>query len=107
MGVRGFDLLDQCGKKRLPAAMLTAHAISVESVNRALNLGAISFLPKEELVNLGNTWLTSSKAWQKEEAIGRSYLTAWGLSSETASVSRGRLLKSRQTPLTCTDCRVR
>ena len=52
MGVRGFDLLEECGEKRLPAAMLTAHAINVESVNRALNLGAISFLPKEELVNL-------------------------------------------------------
>jgi len=52
MGVSGFDLLEECGKKRLPAAMLTAHSINVESVNRALNLGAISFLPKEELVNL-------------------------------------------------------
>ena len=52
MGVRGFDLLDQCREKRLPAAMLTAHAISVDSVNRAVKSGAISFLPKDELINL-------------------------------------------------------
>jgi DNA-binding NtrC family response regulator len=52
MGVKGFDLLDQCREKRLPAAMLTAHSINADSVNKAMNLGAISFLPKEELVNL-------------------------------------------------------
>ncbi|MFH0826022.1 MAG: response regulator [Pseudomonadota bacterium] len=52
MGVRGFDLLDQCREKELPAAMLTAHSITVDSVNKALKLGAISFLPKEELTNL-------------------------------------------------------
>ena len=52
MGVRGFDLLEICSKKRLPAAMLTAHSINADSVNRAMSLGAISFLPKEELVNI-------------------------------------------------------
>lgn len=52
MGVRGFDLLDQCREQELPAVMLTAHAISVDSVNRALKAGAISFLPKDELINL-------------------------------------------------------
>lgn len=52
MGVKGFDLLEQCREKRLPAAMLTAHSINAESVNKAMDLGAISFLPKEELVNL-------------------------------------------------------
>jgi DNA-binding NtrC family response regulator len=52
MGVRGFDLLDQCREKGLPAAMLTAHAINVDSVNKAVKSGAISFLPKDELLNL-------------------------------------------------------
>jgi CheY-like chemotaxis protein len=52
MGVRGFELLEQCGQKQLPAAMLTAHSVSAESVNRALTLGAVSFLPKDELTNL-------------------------------------------------------
>ncbi len=52
MGVDGFALLEICREKQIPAAMLTARALNVESVNQALNLGAISFLPKDELVNL-------------------------------------------------------
>jgi hypothetical protein len=32
--------------------MLTAHAINVESLNLAVKLGAVSFLPKEELPRL-------------------------------------------------------
>jgi DNA-binding NtrC family response regulator len=52
MGVNGFALLEICRVKQIPAAMLTARALNVESVNQALNLGAISFLPKDELANL-------------------------------------------------------
>jgi DNA-binding NtrC family response regulator len=52
MGVNGFALLEACSEKRLPAAMLTAHAVNVESVNLAMKLGAVSFIPKEELGKL-------------------------------------------------------
>jgi DNA-binding NtrC family response regulator len=52
MGVNGFALLEACRAKKLPAAMLTAHAINVESLNLAIKLGAVSFLPKEELGQL-------------------------------------------------------
>ena len=52
MGVNGFTLLEACREKKLPAAMLTAHAINVESLNLAVKLGAVSFLPKEELHRL-------------------------------------------------------
>lgn len=52
MGVNGFALLETCRKNKLPAAMLTAHAVNVESVNLAIRLGAVSFLPKEELHRL-------------------------------------------------------
>jgi DNA-binding NtrC family response regulator len=52
MGVNGFALLDACREKKLPAAMLTAHAVNVESLNLAVKLGAVSFLPKEELHRL-------------------------------------------------------
>jgi DNA-binding response OmpR family regulator len=52
MGVDGFALLDECGKRKVPAAMLTAHAVDVESLNRSLRLGAVSFIPKDELVRL-------------------------------------------------------
>jgi DNA-binding NtrC family response regulator len=52
MGVNGFALLEICKEKGFPAAMLTAHALNVESINKAVRLGAVSFLPKEELANL-------------------------------------------------------
>jgi DNA-binding NtrC family response regulator len=52
MGVNGFDLLKACRAAKLPAAMLTAHAMNTESLNLAIKLGAVSFLPKEELSRL-------------------------------------------------------
>lgn len=52
MGVNGFALLEACRENKLPAAMLTAHAINLESLNLAIRLGAVSFLPKEELHRL-------------------------------------------------------
>jgi DNA-binding response OmpR family regulator len=52
MGVNGFALLEKCRDRSMPAAMLTAHAISVDSLNKALKLGAVSYLPKEELIRL-------------------------------------------------------
>ncbi len=52
MGVNGFELLKSCTARKLPAAMLTARAINIDSVNLSLKLGAVSFLPKEELENI-------------------------------------------------------
>lgn len=52
MGVNGFELLKACTERKLPAAMLTARAITIDSVNLSLKLGAVSFLPKDELKNI-------------------------------------------------------
>lgn len=52
MGVNGFALLEACREKKIPAAMFTAHAVNLESLNLAVKLGAVSFLPKEELHRL-------------------------------------------------------
>ncbi|MDQ7784408.1 MAG: response regulator [Desulfomonilaceae bacterium] len=52
MGVNGFALLEAAKKRKMPAAMLTAHAVNVESINLAIRGGAVSFLPKEELTRL-------------------------------------------------------
>jgi DNA-binding NtrC family response regulator len=52
MGVNGFSLLEACRASKLPATMLTAHAVNMESLNLAVKLGAVSFLPKEELGRL-------------------------------------------------------
>jgi DNA-binding response OmpR family regulator len=52
MGVNGFELLKASSERKLPAAMLTARATTLDNVNRSVRLGAVSFLPKEELANL-------------------------------------------------------
>lgn len=52
MGVDGFTLLELSREHHLPAAMLTAQALTAESVKKSLSLGAVSFLPKDELVRL-------------------------------------------------------
>ena len=48
----GFDLLKACRVAKLPAAMFTAHSLDIESLNSAVRLGAVSFLPKAELHRL-------------------------------------------------------
>lgn len=52
MGVNGFELLEIARDKNQHACMLTAHAVSVDSVNRSLKRGAVSFIPKDELARL-------------------------------------------------------
>jgi CheY-like chemotaxis protein len=52
MGVRGFDLLDIATRRKIPAVILTAHSMTPESLQKAIDKSAVSFLPKEELVQL-------------------------------------------------------
>jgi DNA-binding response OmpR family regulator len=52
MGVRGFDLLGQAVKRNFPAAMLTAHSLTPESLKRSIEMGAIAYLPKEKLAEI-------------------------------------------------------
>jgi CheY-like chemotaxis protein len=49
MGVRGFDLLDEAKKRGLPVAMLTAHALSADTLKKSIEKGARAYLPKEKL----------------------------------------------------------
>lgn len=52
MGVRGFELLEIAVKKNIPVVMLTAHAISSESLKKSIQLGARAYLPKDKLGNM-------------------------------------------------------
>lgn len=49
MGVRGFDLLELAVKKNLKVVMLTAHAMSPETLKKAIEMKARAYLPKEKL----------------------------------------------------------
>jgi len=52
MGVRGFELLKKSVSKGFPTVMLTAHALTPEALKESIQLGAVSFLPKEMMVEL-------------------------------------------------------
>lgn len=52
MGVNGFDLLRASVLRGFPTVMLTAHALSPESLKKSIRLGAVSFLPKERILDL-------------------------------------------------------
>ncbi|NNL78759.1 MAG: response regulator [Desulfobacterales bacterium] len=52
MGVRGFELLKKSVSKGFPTVMLTAHSLTPETLKESIKLGAVSFLPKEMMVEL-------------------------------------------------------
>ena len=52
MGVNGFELLKESVIREFPTVMLTAHALSPESLKKSIKLGAVSFLPKEKIPEL-------------------------------------------------------
>jgi DNA-binding NtrC family response regulator len=52
MGVRGYDLLEIAGKRKIPAEMLTAHAFSPKDLRKSIKEGAASYIPKEEITHI-------------------------------------------------------
>ena len=52
MGVNGFELLKIADLKGFPTVMLTGHAMTPEALKKSIELGAISFLPKEMMLEL-------------------------------------------------------
>jgi len=52
MGVNGFELLKKSVHRGFPTVMLTAHALSPESLKESIKLGAVFFLPKEKMGHL-------------------------------------------------------
>ena len=52
MGVNGFELLKKSVDRGFPTLMLTAYALTPEALKKSIKLGAVSFLPKEKMVEL-------------------------------------------------------
>lgn len=49
MGVQGFELLKIATGQKIPALMLTAHALSEESLKKSAEDGAVYFAPKDKM----------------------------------------------------------
>ena len=49
MGVRGYDLLELARGRGIPVLMLTAHALSRDSMKESFEKGAYYYVPKDEM----------------------------------------------------------
>ncbi len=49
MGVKGYELLGIANKRRIPALMLTAHALTKEDLKISAEKGASFYAPKDEI----------------------------------------------------------
>jgi DNA-binding response OmpR family regulator len=67
MGVDGLQLLEETVERGVPTVMLTAHAISPETLMESIQKGAISYLPKESLVDLDELLNDLLEAHQRGE----------------------------------------
>jgi len=52
MGVKGYDLLDLAVQRKITAVMLTAHALTPDSIVKSYKKGAAYFIPKEEMARI-------------------------------------------------------
>jgi DNA-binding NtrC family response regulator len=52
MGVQGFELLKVANSQGIPALMLTAHALTEESLEKSVEGGAAYFAPKEKMADI-------------------------------------------------------
>jgi CheY-like chemotaxis protein len=68
MGVQGFDLLEYATVKKIPVVVLTAHALSPQSLKKSIELGARAYLPKDQLGQI---------APFLEDVLTLSYQSAW------------------------------
>jgi CheY-like chemotaxis protein len=86
MGVRGFDLLDIATQRKIPAVILTAHSMTPDSLQKAIDKRAVSFLPKDELARLADLIAEilgevekGRTHWKKlESRLGHRFRQMWG-----------------------------
>ncbi len=67
MGVNGLQLLEETVAKGIPTVMLTAHAISPQTLMESIRKGAISYLPKETLAEIDVLLNTLLQAYERGE----------------------------------------
>jgi CheY-like chemotaxis protein len=74
MGVDGYDLLELTTKKGIPTIMLTAHALSADNLVKSIKEGARSYLPKDQMVDIGDYLAEIIQAGEKSAGHSRKWL---------------------------------
>ena len=52
MGVNGFELLKISETRGFPTVMLTAYAVTPDAMKKSIDMGAVSFIPKDRMTEL-------------------------------------------------------
>ena len=52
MGVNGLELLKHTVEGNIPSVMLTAHALSMDTLKKSIDIGARAYIPKEKIPEL-------------------------------------------------------
>ena len=53
MGVDGYDLLEIANERGIPALMLTANALTPDNFLKSIKQGAVAYIPKEKMSEIG------------------------------------------------------
>jgi CheY-like chemotaxis protein len=69
MGVRGYDLLDIARSKDIPALMLTAHALSKDSLKKSVEKGASYYVPKDKMYHIADFLVDILEANEKNKNV--------------------------------------
>ncbi len=69
MGVRGYDLLDIARSKGIPTLMLTAHALSKDSLKKSVKQGASYYVPKDEMHRIADFLADIFEAQEKNKNV--------------------------------------
>lgn len=73
MGVNGFSLLETAKERRVPAAMLTANALSPENTVKSFKGGAAYYIPKEKMFEIRTYLIDLFESIEK----GKSFWERW------------------------------
>ena len=68
MGVQGFELLKIANGQKIPALMLTAHALSEESLKKSAEDGAAYFAPKDKMPEIESFVADVIEAMEKKKS---------------------------------------
>ena len=68
MGVNGYELLRIANTRKIPAVMLTAHALTSESLKRSAEEGAAYFAPKDRIEDIPHFIADVFEAIQKQKS---------------------------------------
>ena len=101
MGVNGLDLLKICAERRIPAVMLTAHAFTLDTLRKSIDMGAKAYFPKEkvrELVPFLEEVITAGRreTWQRlSDRVGELFNATFGADWKKHLIDVGPFIVTR------------